>query len=75
MSSNPQQEIWIWNFDDTRLHYDNNEIVRFQVTEEEWHDQAPGGPREETEENLTPPYRIKGTMAQEGLGVCLWWDS
>lgn len=69
-----QEQVWVWNFDGQRLHYDLNELVRFQVTDEEWHDQAPEGPALE-ETALVSPYRIKGTMNQDGLGVCLWWDS
>lgn len=53
--------------------YDNNEMVRFQVTDEEWHDQTPKGPGQ-GEDAIKTPYKIRGSMAKEGLGVCLWWD-
>ena len=67
--------LWIWNCDEeTRLFYDRNEMVRFQVVDEEWHDQTPAGPNQSEEEALPTPYRIKGSMANSGLGVCLWWD-
>lgn len=50
-------------------------MVRFQVIDEEWHDQTPAGPTPQGEEPaLKAPYKIKGSMAREGLGVCLWWD-
>jgi DNA-directed RNA polymerase III subunit RPC8 len=63
----------VWNYDGSRLFYDNHEMVLFQVIGEEWHDQAPVGP--DTEEALIQtPYKIKGSMVKEGLGVCLWWQ-
>lgn len=49
-------------------------MVRFQVIDEEWHDQTPVGPTQAEDAPLKTPYRIKGSMAREGLGVCLWWD-
>ncbi|ROT35595.1 DNA-directed RNA polymerase III subunit 22.9 kDa polypeptide [Sodiomyces alkalinus F11] len=72
---NHQEQLWIWNCDEeTRLYYDNHEMVRFQVIDEEWHDQTPAGPNQNEEDALQAPYRIKGSMAMDGLGVCLWWD-
>lgn len=73
--SNHSEQLWIWNLEGDRLFYDNHEMVRFQVVDEEWHDQTPVGPQQNLEENPPKaPYRIKGSMAKEGLGVCLWWD-
>lgn len=76
--SSHSEQLWVWNYDDDeRLFYDNHEIVRFQVIDEEWHDQTPAGPAApQGEEAAAPkaPYKIKGSMAREGLGVCLWWD-
>jgi DNA-directed RNA polymerase III subunit RPC8 len=72
---NHSEQIWIWNVDDgTRLFYDNHEVVRFLVMEEEWHDQTPAGPHQAEDAMLRTPYRIKGSMVADGLGVCLWWD-
>ncbi|KAL6851275.1 DNA-directed RNA polymerase III complex subunit Rpc25 [Amphichorda felina] len=72
---NHSEQLWIWNFDGERLFYDTHEMVRFQVIDEEWHDQTPAGPTPQGEEPaLKAPYKIKGSMAREGLGVCLWWD-
>ena len=64
------------------MYFDNHEMVRVQVVDEEWHDLSPDGPVEAPngpEEDApvvkkTPPYRIIGSMQSEGLGVCLWWD-
>jgi DNA-directed RNA polymerase III subunit RPC8 len=58
------------------MHYDKNEMVRFQVIDENWNDQAPESGEEEAIERAKKisPYTIKGTMMKEGLGVCLWWD-
>ncbi|RFU76180.1 dna-directed rna polymerase iii subunit rpc8 [Trichoderma arundinaceum] len=71
---NHSEQIWIWNFDEERLFYDNHEMVRFQVIDEEWHDQTPAGPTQAEDTPAKTPYKIKGSMAAEGLGVCLWWD-
>lgn len=77
----PKEKSWIWREDDQEMYFDNNEIVRFRVLSEEWHDQAPTKPRIDSEEevvapptNLKPPYSIIGTMKEPGLGCCLWWD-
>lgn len=74
--SDHKEQLWVWNVDGDTLFYDNNEMVRFQVIDEEWHDQTPSGPTSRDEEApVKAPYKIKGTMAKDGLGVCLWWDS
>lgn len=64
------------------MFYDNHEMVRVQVTGEEWHDQSPQGPasapgEEEGEEDQqkVSPYKIIGSMQSEGLGCCIWWES
>ncbi|KAM3449726.1 hypothetical protein MY3296_006703 [Beauveria thailandica] len=68
--------LWIWNIDEEeRLFYDTHEMVRLQVVDEEWHDQTPIGPTQAEDSPIKTPYRIKGSMFKEGLGVCLWWDS
>lgn len=65
------------------MYFDNNELVRFKVMTEEWHDQTPSKPVEAVVEgaeeqpvptNLRPPYRITGSMNGPGLGCCLWWE-
>ncbi|CAM1503033.1 Fc.00g078090.m01.CDS01 [Cosmosporella sp. VM-42] len=71
---NHSEQLWIWNFDEERLFYDNHEMVRFQIIDEEWHDQAPAGPSQVDDAPPKTPYRIKASMGAEGLGVCLWWD-
>ncbi|KAH7359441.1 RNA polymerase III subunit Rpc25 [Plectosphaerella cucumerina] len=74
---NHTDELWIWNCDEeTRLFYDTHEMVSFQVIGEEWTDQTPAGPNQTAEEAdaLPVPYKITGSMAMPGLGVCLWWD-
>ncbi|KAJ2906085.1 putative RNA polymerase III subunit Rpc25 [Zalerion maritima] len=66
-----------------KMYYDNHEMVRVQCGDEEWHDHSPEGPESaptaEDEENalINPkpsPYKIIGSMQDDGLGVCLWWD-
>jgi DNA-directed RNA polymerase III subunit RPC8 len=59
------------------MYFDNNEVVRFQVVSEEWHDQAPSGPQESADQpasELLPPYKITGSMKAAGLGCTIWWD-
>ncbi|CAI4213708.1 unnamed protein product [Parascedosporium putredinis] len=72
---NHSEQLWIWNVEDDRLYFDNHEMVRVQVVDEEWHDQAPLGPLQNPEDNPPkPPYKITGSMRKEGLGACIWWD-
>jgi len=59
------------------MYYDNAEMVRVRVIGEEWHDQTPTKPialNGEAEERGKPPYKIRGSMKEPGLGCCLWWD-
>ncbi|KAL5604323.1 hypothetical protein BROUX41_002296 [Berkeleyomyces rouxiae] len=76
-----QNQNWVWSYEDPdsgsveNLIMDNNEMVRFQVIDEEWHDQTPDGPSQADDPSLRKaPYKIKGSMAKEGLGICYWWD-
>ena len=57
------------------MHYDKNEMVRFQVLDETWNDQLPdsGGQEALDRARSISPYALKGSMFKEGLGVCLWW--
>lgn len=75
MHSSHSEQIWVWAFDEERLYYDINEKVRFQVVDEEWHDQTPTGPGRQQQTDQKTPYKIKGSMVKEGLGICLWWDA
>ena len=65
---------WIWDLDDNQLHYDNHEVVRFQIEQEYWHDQTPNTPGEVEEDQKRSPYTLTASMQMEGLGPCLWWD-
>jgi len=72
-----QDQLFVWKTDDGQeLFYDNQETVRFRVEEEEWHDQSPVGPseKEDPAQVLKSPYGITASMADAGLGPCLWWD-
>ncbi|KAL1902047.1 DNA-directed RNA polymerase III complex subunit Rpc25 [Ceratocystis pirilliformis] len=80
-NSDHQNQNWVWSYEDPdsgsveNLIMDNNEMVRFQVIDEEWHDQTPDGPSQVDDPNLRKaPYKINGSMAKEGLGICYWWD-
>jgi DNA-directed RNA polymerase III subunit RPC8 len=67
----------VWREEDQEMFYDNNEMVRFQVLSEEWHDQAPSGPLDLADQpasELLPPYKITGSMKAPGLGCALWWE-
>jgi DNA-directed RNA polymerase III subunit RPC8 len=82
----PSDNLWIWKEDDQAMYFDDNEMVRFRVISEEWHDQAPSKPVEAVEVpegaeeapaqpiNTKPPYTITGSMSGPGLGCCLWWE-
>ncbi|KAK4189710.1 RNA polymerase III subunit Rpc25-domain-containing protein [Podospora australis] len=79
-NENDGQGLWVWEEDETKLYFDMNEIVRLRVLFEEWNDQAPTKPREESADvvapttDVKPPYRIIGSMKEPGLGCFLWWD-
>jgi DNA-directed RNA polymerase III subunit RPC8 len=78
-SSDSSENLWVWKYEGQELYFDNNEMVRFRVMAEEWHDQAPSGPPEASEEEVIladskPPYRIIGSMNGPGLGCYLWWE-
>ena len=66
----------MWVPDGQPLYYDNQETVRFRITEEVWTDQAPNGPSEKDEEGVQnqSPYNLIASMQDAGLGPCLWWD-
>ncbi|KAI1633385.1 RNA polymerase III subunit Rpc25-domain-containing protein [Biscogniauxia mediterranea] len=70
------EKAWVWVVDEERMHYDKNEMVRFQVIDETWRDQLPDSAEEEALDKAKKlsPYSISGTMMKEGLGICLWWD-
>ncbi|KAI2622966.1 RNA polymerase III subunit Rpc25-domain-containing protein [Hypomontagnella submonticulosa] len=72
------EKAWTWIFDSTAdpMWYDKNEMVRFQVIDEAWQDQTPESAEQEAVDKAkkVSPYKIKGTMMKEGLGVCLWWE-
>ncbi|KAI6087030.1 RNA polymerase III subunit Rpc25-domain-containing protein [Hypoxylon rubiginosum] len=74
------QKVWKWITDPDDptappFWYDKNETVRFQVVEEEWHDQTPESTEQEAVDRAKKlsPYKIKASMLKDGLGVCLWW--
>lgn len=75
------EQLWVWNNEETGpMYWDVHETVRFAVISEEWHDQTPTKPatqpgdEEQAQEEVKPPYVIKGTMKQPGLGCTLWWE-
>jgi hypothetical protein len=72
------EQLFVWSLPDgQQLYYDNQETVRFRIEEEIWTDQSPMGPKEREEAAGSvrgSPYVVKGSMADAGLGPCLWWD-
>ncbi len=77
--SNSSEQLFVWNLPDSgqQLYYDNQETVRFRIEEEIWTDQSPMGPKEREDAAgsiKSSPYVVKGSMADAGLGPCLWWD-
>ncbi|KKY29642.1 putative dna-directed rna polymerase iii polypeptide [Diaporthe ampelina] len=74
------EQLWVWNNDETGpMWWDVHETVRLAVIGEEWHDQTPTKPtvapgEDQPEEQRKPPYVIKGSMKNPGLGCTLWWE-
>ncbi|KAK7724751.1 DNA-directed RNA polymerase III complex subunit Rpc25 [Diaporthe eres] len=74
------EQLWVWNNDETGpMWWDVHETVRVAVVGEEWHDQTPTKPtvapgEDQPEEQRKPPYVIKGSMKNPGLGCTLWWE-
>lgn len=68
--------------DDSNMHFDNYEMARFRVEQEEWFDQTPEKPEasnlgmdeEERRAMKVSPWRITASMGDDGLGPCFWWD-
>ena len=74
-SFNHQDQLWIWDNDNEMFYFDHHEAVRFRIESENWVDQAPMGPTEKEEGvEKASPYTIEASMADAGLGPCLWWD-
>lgn len=46
ISSNAQEQCWVWNNDGIEYFYDKYEWVRVRVEQEQWHDQSPVAPAE-----------------------------
>ncbi|ROW01390.1 hypothetical protein VPNG_07596 [Cytospora leucostoma] len=75
------EQLWVWNNEETGpMYWDIHETVRLAVIGEEWHDQTPTKPASapgdevQAQEEVKPPYVIKGTMKMPGLGCTLWWE-
>jgi DNA-directed RNA polymerase III subunit RPC8 len=69
--------VWVWKpeEDGETFYYDMHEPIRFRVEKEKWVDQTPLGPNEkENGVEKSSPYMLEGSMAEDGLGPCLWWD-
>jgi len=68
------EQLWTWNPEELgQMFFDDHEFVRFKIEGESWVDQSPLGP-EEKEDQKSSPYMIEASMADSGLGPCLWWD-
>ncbi len=74
-------ELFIWNQgsdeagEPIKYYFDRTEKCYYRVEEEQWNDLSPQkqrhGQEEERDEN--PPYVIRGSMMQSGLGPTFWW--
>ncbi|OKL56963.1 hypothetical protein UA08_07805 [Talaromyces atroroseus] len=70
------ENIWVWENDGQPFFYDVNEIVRFRVEAEEWHDQRPTKPEQadgQTQSDYKAPYTIQASMVDSGMGLISWW--
>ncbi|SMY20564.1 unnamed protein product [Zymoseptoria tritici ST99CH_1A5] len=62
--------------------FDNAESCLMRIEEEQWHDISPDALRsqayetqeEEDQARRMPPYLIRGSMMNSGLGPELWWN-
>lgn len=78
------KQLWCYVYDEadpeSKVYYELYEPAKFRIIDEEWHDQTPTKPIDrrgnfdKSEEALPPPYRIKASMREGGLGMCEWFD-
>ncbi|KAF2452707.1 DNA-directed rna polymerase III 25 kd polypeptide [Lineolata rhizophorae] len=73
------EQVWVWKAEGENgteeLYFDTNEVVRFRVEAEVWHDQSPQAPMADdaSDEERKTPYSIIASMQQGGLGPTMWW--
>ena len=68
--------MWIWKFQGNDLFFDINDYIRLKVETELFVDVGPVkqiGPNGE-EKPREAPYKILGSVAEQGLGVVRWWE-
>ena len=58
---------------------DTEELIRFRVETELFVDVGPARPVKDALDSLPeagkqPPYKILGSIAEQGLGLSIWWD-
>ena len=71
VSSNVQEQCWVWNNDGTEYFYDKHEWVRVRIEQEHWHEQSPAAPSEREAAAATErksPYSITVYI----LDLLLW---
>jgi DNA-directed RNA polymerase III subunit RPC8 len=66
--------LWIWESEGEKFFFDNYEVVRVQIREEEWNDLGSRAAQQNPDEPLASPYKLGGSMAEDGLGCCIWWE-
>ncbi|XP_021752099.1 DNA-directed RNA polymerase III subunit RPC8-like isoform X2 [Chenopodium quinoa] len=66
----PKQVKWVWTYNDLELSYDDENVIRFQVTSVDY----PPIPLEQ-EEGSKPfaPMVVTGLLNSDGLGPISWW--
>jgi DNA-directed RNA polymerase III subunit RPC8 len=72
--SNHESQLWIWGTEEGQFYFDNYETVRVKILTEEWTDQGSRAVAQNPEEQPASPYKLVGSMADEGLGPCIWWE-
>jgi len=71
-----KENVWIWDNDGNQFYMDKNEIIRFRVEDEKFHDQLPVPlhlQADRKEDETKPPYRIIASAQQAGMGLVSWW--
>lgn len=93
---NPEERLWVWNYEGNELFMDLDEKIRFRVLAESFAEVAPvqkeallasvanklSSTNSLTEDDqklalesvpMVPPYKIIGSVAEDGLGLLTWW--
>ncbi|KAJ1834448.1 DNA-directed RNA polymerase III complex subunit Rpc25 [Coemansia sp. RSA 2706] len=73
-----EEGLWLWRFDGASLYMDLGDPIRFRVKETRFLDVSPPRPQIGDVDNMpaahAPPFSLICSIAEDGLGMCVWWD-